>query len=81
MENKKTEKFALLNLIRALSGQYDQTGANARQDGENAETVTPPANAAPAAEDDNKPNLLAGVIERHEKISYRLKSNKNNVKK
>ncbi|MCD8041014.1 MAG: hypothetical protein LUF82_05800 [Clostridia bacterium] len=96
MENKNTEKFGLLNLIRALSGQSEQSGEPYGQDGiapmpdetsatttENSGNIKADTYAdssgntnIPADGGSERTNVLAGVIERHDKISNRLHKNK-----
>ncbi|HBN12255.1 MAG TPA: hypothetical protein DD415_01410 [Clostridiales bacterium] len=68
-----TEKFALLNLLKALGSL---SGENKSADGAKNQ---PSEAAKPAPEAHEKPpeyNAMASVIERHEAISNRVRSKK-----
>ena len=68
-----TEKFALLNIIKALEG------LSVKHDGNNAEESPPPrpSETRPSGTEktEDVPNVMAKVIERHERISNRVRSN------
>ena len=73
LEDNITEKFALLNLIKALQGISAPSG-----DGVKGQTAPPPANTpvSDAPQKENKYNAMASVLERHEAISNRVKNKK-----
>lgn len=70
------EKFALLNLLKALqsfSPQNNNDGTAYADKGDGNPTA--PVNAA-AEEKFTYPNVMASVLERHEAISNRIKNKK-----
>lgn len=71
-EDNITEKFALLNLIKALQGfsAPDSTPAESV-----TEEAPPPAPAVPEA-NTNGFNAMAIILEKHEALSNRVKNKK-----
>ncbi len=68
MEENITEKFALLNLLQAISGL---SAVNETDKPENKETVKPPE--PPKTENFN---AMANVLARHEEIANRVRNRK-----
>lgn len=82
-ENIITEKFALLNLIRALGGLSAEQNRQDGRQGEQFEAAEEaPKQAAPRAQGEEKKgaapradyNFMASVIARHEETANRIKS-------
>lgn len=78
-ENLITEKFALLNLLKALNTL--SSAAKPPQNGESEEPAPEKKNAPPvkkteSATDEEKFNAMASVLERHEEISNRVRNKK-----
>ena len=72
-----TEKFALLNLLQALGGLTATGGATDKSEAdETAEAPSAPAPAPSAPPEEQKPNFMAEILTRHERISNRVSSKK-----
>lgn len=68
-----TEKFALLNLLKALEGlSGNHTAADTDTKPAPKADSAPPGANTDKAEVKEMPNVMASVIERHERISNRV---------
>lgn len=67
------EKFALLNLLKALQSLSQQNQSQPAAQTAPAEKQPEPATPPPPPEN-VYPNVMASVLERHEEISNRLKN-------
>lgn len=68
-----TEKFALLNLLRALGGLAANGDATEKAESADTAATTEPTAAPDPTDAGQKHNFMAEVLSRHERISNRLK--------
>lgn len=78
--NKKgvifTEKFALLNILKALEGISMQNSGNKQEENGSSDSAVPEQEKAVPQAVNTYPNVMASVLERHEAISNRVKNKK-----
>ncbi len=73
------EKFALLNLLKALEtlAPKQNSGQNSEQNFDEHKPPVPSAQQKPdSVQTLEIPNVMASVLERHEAISNRIKNNR-----
>lgn len=71
-----TEKFALLNLLKALEGISMQNSGNKQEENASYDNPAPEQEKAAQPAANTYPNVMASVLERHEAISNRVKNKK-----